>query len=143
MTISTDIIVGFPNETEADFKETILLVDECRFDHAFTFIYSPRENTPAAKFEDNISLEEKENRLQRLNSIINQHFLENNQQYIDRDVSVLTEGKSEKRIDYYYGYSEEGKLINFKSSKDVQPGDIVSVKINIAKTWSLDGETNE
>ena len=70
VSISTDIIVGFPGETEEDFQETLSLAEECKYDNAYTFIYSPRENTPAAKLLDNVILEEKEDRLQRLNKVI-------------------------------------------------------------------------
>jgi len=143
ISISTDIIVGFPSEEEEDFEETLSLVKECKFDNAFTFIFSPRENTPAAKLEDKTSLEEKERRLHKLNELVNGYFLENNKKLVDQNVIVLTEGKSEKKNDYYYGYNEYNKLVNFKSDKDIKPGELVSVKIVDAKTWSLDGEANE
>ena len=81
--ISTDIIVGFPNETKEQFQHTLDLVDECKFDNAFTFIYSPREGTPAARMEDNIPLEEKQERLQQLNERWNRYALEKNLAYIE------------------------------------------------------------
>lgn len=137
VSISTDIIVGFPNETEEDFMETLDVVEYCKFDNAFTFIYSKRENTPAAKLIDEISLEEKEERLQRLNNVVNKYFLENNKKLIGKEVLVLTEGISEKK-DMYYGYTETNKLVNF-TGKDISAGDIVRVEIDEAKTWSLDG----
>lgn len=137
VSISTDIIVGFPNETEEDFLETLDVVEYCKFDNAFTFIYSKRENTPAAKLKDEISLEEKEERLQRLNNIVNKYFLENNKKLIGSEVLVLTEGISEKK-DMYYGYTETNKLVNF-TGKDISAGDIIKVEIDEAKTWSLDG----
>ncbi len=137
VTISTDIIVGFPNETEEDFRETLSLAEYCKFDNAFTFIYSPRENTPAAKLKDSISLEEKEERLQRLNNIVNKYFLEKNKELIGKEVLVLTEGISEKK-NIYYGYTDTNKLVNF-TGKDIKTGDIVTVEIDEAKTWSLDG----
>lgn len=135
--ISTDIIVGFPNESEEDFKETLDLCHTCKFDNAFTFIYSPRENTPAAKFEDNISLEEKEERLQRLNTVVNTYFKENNEKLLGEEVEVLVEGISDKKNNYF-GYTDTNKLINF-TGENVEIGSIIKVKITDAKTWSLDG----
>ena len=136
--ISTDIIVGFPGETEEDFLETMSLVEECKFDNAFTFIFSAREGTPAAKLEDNVSIQEKEDRLQRLNEVVNHYFLENNKKLEGTILSVLVEGISDKK-NMYYGYSETNKLINFESSKELELGSIVDVEITSAKTWSLDG----
>ena len=140
--ISTDIIVGFPGEDEKDFQETLDLVEKCKYDNAFTFIFSKREGTPACKLEDNVSLEEKEERLQRLNEVVNKYFLENNKKLENQVVKVLVEGVSEKKK-MYYGYSETNKLINFSSSRDLPVGGIVKVKITSAKTWSLDGEEVE
>ena len=138
VSISTDIIVGFPGEEEADFLETISLVKECMFDNAFTFIFSAREDTPACRLEDNTSLEEKEKRLQRLNEVVNEGFLEKHKQMIGKEVLVMVEGDSSKK-NQYYGYSETNQLINFTSSKKLLAGDIVPVTITDAKTWSLDG----
>ncbi len=140
VTISTDIIVGFPGETEEDFQETLSLVEECRFDNAFTFIFSEREGTPACKLEDNTTLKEKEDRLQRLNEVVNRIFLEKNKKLEGSVLRVLVEGTSEKK-DMYFGYSETNKLINFTSDKELLCGDIVDVEILDAKTWSLDGKS--
>ena len=137
--ISTDIIVGFPGETEEDFLETLSLVEECKYDNAFTFIFSERVGTPACKLKDNTTLKEKEERLQRLNEVVNKHFLENNNKLLGKVLNVMVEGTSEKK-DMYYGYSETNKLINFTSSKELVPGDLVDVEITSAKTWSLDGK---
>jgi len=142
VSISTDIIVGFPGETEEDFKDTLELVEECKFDNAFTFIYSPRENTPASKLEDNVTLKEKEERLHRLNEIVNKYFLENNQKLIDKVVPVLVEGKNTNGKEGLYGYTDTNKLINFNGC-DRLTGKIVNVKVTNAKTWSLDGELCE
>ena len=137
--ISTDIIVGFPGETEEDFLDTLSLVEECKYDNAFTFIFSVRRGTPAEKIKDNTTLSEKEERLQRLNEVVNKYFLENNQALVGKVLNVLVEGVSEKK-DMYYGYSETNKLINFTSDKELMPGDLVDVEIVDAKTWSLDGK---
>lgn len=140
--ISTDIIVGFPGESEEDFLETLSLAEECKYDNAFTFIFSKREGTPACLLKDDVSEEEKEERLQRLNKVVNKYFLENNKKLLDRVVPVLVEGNSEKK-DMYYGYTDTNKLINFTAKREVEVGEIVNVKVTQAKTWSLDGELVE
>ena len=137
--ISTDIIVGFPGETEEDFLETMSLVEECKYDNAFTFIFSARVGTPAEKLKDDTPLSEKEERLQRLNEVVNKYFLENNEKLVGKVLKVLVEGVSEKK-DMYYGYSETNKLINFTSDRELSSGDLVDVEIVDAKTWSLDGK---
>lgn len=137
--ISTDIIVGFPNETEEQFQHTLELVEECRFDNAFTFIYSPREGTPAAAMEDNVPLSVKQDRLQRLNEAWNTYANEKNKAYLGKIVKVLVDGTSKKNKEILSGYTDTNKLVNFKV-KDAQPGDIVDVKIVACKTFSLDGE---
>ena len=96
VSISTDIIVGFPGETEEDFLETMSLVKECQYDNAFTFIFSAREDTPACRLEDNTSLEEKEERLQRLNEVVNSIFLEKHKLMIGKEVKVMVEGVRNK-----------------------------------------------
>ena len=139
VTVSTDIIVGFPGETEEDFLETLDLVNTCKYDNAFTFIFSARKGTPADKLKDNTTLKEKEERLQRLNEVVNKYFLENNKKLEGSILPVLVEGVSTKK-NMYYGYSDTNKLINFTSKEKIKVGDIVNVKITSAKTWSLDGE---
>ena len=142
VSISTDIIVGFPGETEEDFKETLDLAETCKYDNAFTFIYSPRENTPAAKLPDDVTLEEKEDRLHRLNEVVNKYFLENNKKLIGKTIKVLVEGVNTNGKDGMYGYTDTNKLVNFLGSTDLT-GKIINVKITDAKTWSLDGEIDE
>ena len=139
VSISTDIIVGFPGETEEDFMETLSLVEECKFDNAFTFIFSEREGTPACKLKDNTTLKEKEERLYKLNEIVNKYFLENNKKLEGKVVKVLVEGVSDKK-NMYFGYSDTNKLINFSSDRELYCGDIVGVEIKEKKTWSLDGK---
>ena len=141
VSISTDIIVGFPGEDDNDFKETLDVVNYCKYDNAFTFIYSPRENTPAAKLKDDVTLEEKEQRLYKLNETVNKYFLENNKKLEGTVVDVLVEGISEKKKDNYFGYTHNNKLINFTGEAKI--GDIVKVKVTSAKTWSLDGKISE
>lgn len=95
--ITTDIIVGFPKETEEDFKETLDIVNKLKYDLAYTFIFSKREGTSAAKLEDTTSLEEKEERLQRLNELINKYAKENNLKYLNKETEVLLEEPSKKK----------------------------------------------
>ncbi len=136
--ITTDIIVGFPNETEEDFKETLDVVNTCKFDGAFTFIYSKREGTPAARMDDEITKEEKEERLHRLNEIVNTYSNENNQKYKGTIQKVLLLGTSEKDESKCYGYTETMKLVNVECDKSLI-GQIVDVDIIEAKSFSLDG----
>lgn len=140
--ITTDIIVGFPGETKEDFEETLSLAEECKYDSAFTFIYSPREGTPAAKMADNVSLEEKNERLYKLNDVINKYAKEANDKLIGKTMKVLLESKSEKDDSMLAGYTDTMKLVNVKADEKYI-GKIVNVKILDAKTWSLDGEIDE
>ncbi len=137
VTISTDIIVGFPGETEEDFQETLDLVNYCKYDNAYTFIFSKREGTPACKLPGEVNEEIKEERLHRLNEVVNEYFLEKNKKLEGKILKVLVEGTSSKD-NMYYGYSETNKLINF-TGNNIKLGDIVDVEIESAKTWSLDG----
>ncbi len=137
--ITTDIIVGFPGETEEDFLETLDVVNRCKYDSAFTFIFSPREGTPAAKMKDDTPLSVKEERLHRLNETVNKYALEANQKYLGKVVSVLLENVSEKDEGMLAGYTDTMKLVNVKAPKDML-GKIVDVKITDVKTWSMDGE---
>ena len=138
ITFSTDIIVGFPNETHEQFLDTLALVDYCQYDLAYTFIYSPRENTPAAKMEDNISEKEKSDRLQMLNEKITYYSNLNNQKYLHKTLKVLVDGYSKKNKNVYSGDSEENKLVNF-TGDNINVGDIVDVYITEVKSYSLNG----
>ena len=136
--ITTDIIVGFPGETEEDFNETLEVVDKCKYDSAFTFIYSPREGTPAAKMEDETDIKLKEERLNELNKKINNYSLEANKKYLGQTVKVLIEGINEKDNTKAFGYTETMKLVNIVGGLDYI-GKIVDVEITDAKSFSLDG----
>ena len=109
---------------------------------AYTFIYSPREGTPAAKMEDNVPLSDKEQRLYRLNELVNKYANEANQKYLGQVVKVLVEGPSKKNPDVLSGYTEHNKLINFKGDASMV-GQIVDVRVTEAKTWALTGEQIE
>lgn len=137
VSISTDIIVGFPNETEEDFNATLDIVRKLRYDLAYTFIYSKREGTPASKMEDTITLETKKERLAKLNELVNECAKENNMKYLNKEVKVLLTDHSDK-LDNLSGYTDTMKLVNVKAD-DKYLGEIVNVKITDAKTWSLDG----
>ena len=139
ITFTTDLIVGFPNETDEQFQDTLDLVDYCRYDSAFSFIYSPRSGTPAAKFEDTIPQEVKKQRLAILNERLAKYAKESNERYDGKIVNVLCEGPSKKREDVYTGYSEENKLVNFTGPEGLK-GKIVQVKITKVHSFSLDGE---
>ena len=137
--ITTDIIVGFPGETEEDFKETIDMVNYCKYDGAYTFIYSERKGTASSFMKDDVSQEEKEDRLHRLNEVVNNYSKASNLKLLDKIVSVLVIGKSEKDDTKVYGYTETMKLVNVDAPESTI-GKIVDVKITDAKSFSLDGK---
>ena len=139
VSITTDIIVGFPNESEEAFRNTLDVVDTCHYDAAFTFIYSPREGTPAARMEDPIDMETKHRRLEELIAHINKDALARNKEYEGKVVKVLVEGSSKRNDDILTGYSESQKLVNFKGDSS-SIGKIVNVKITKAKTFTTEGE---
>jgi tRNA-2-methylthio-N6-dimethylallyladenosine synthase len=139
ISITTDIIVAFPGETEEQFQHTLDLVEEVGFEGAFTFIYSPREGTPAATYENLLTEEEKHQRLNRLVEKTNEGYLKGHQRFLGQVVKVLVDGQSKNNPEYMTGYSEHRKVVNFKPIK-ANVGDIVSVKITEAKTWFMNGE---
>src|SRR5690606_20593200 len=113
---TTDIIVGFPGETDEQFEDTLSLVKEVGFDSAYTFIYSPREGTPAAVMEDNVPLEVKKDRLRRLNELVGELSLRNNQELHGKTVEVLVEGPSKNNPDMLSGRTRTNKLVHFRGS---------------------------
>lgn len=137
--ITTDIIVGFPGETEEEFQETMELVREARFDSAFTFIYSARTGTPAAKMEDQIPEEVKKDRLNRLMTLQNQISLEKNQEDLGKIVEVLIEGESKNNPETLMGRDRRNKLVIIPRAEGVI-GEIVKVKINRVQSFTLYGE---
>lgn len=140
--ITTDIIVAFPGETEEDFNDTLDVVKTCKYDGAFTFIYSPRENTPAAKMKNDLTEAEKEDRLHRLNELVNKYSKESNERMLNTIQKVLVTGVSEKDSNKVCGYTENMKLVNVTAPMDTI-GQIINVKITDAKSFSLDGEIIE
>ncbi len=139
VSITTDIIVGFPSETRKDFEDTLDIVRTCEYDGAYTFIFSPREGTPAAKMKDDTPLKEKESRLHELNELVNYYSNKSNQKLLNKTVEVLILGDSEKDSNKVYGYTDTMKLVNVNGPKDII-GKIVRVKITDAKSFSLDGD---
>lgn len=136
--ITTDIIVGFPGETEAEFEDTLSLVEYVKYDSAFTFIYSPREGTPAAGFSDQIPYDIKHERFERLNEVVNKYSLEKNERLSDKTVKVLIDGSSRKDDKSYSGRTDGFKLVNVSSGRDIN-GQLVDVRITECKTFSIDG----
>ncbi len=142
ITLSTDIIVGFPGETNEDFEETLSIVKEVEYDSAFTFIYSIRKGTPAEKFEDQIEESEKHRRFDLLVSAVNEISEKKNKAYQDRVEKVLVDGVSKNDKSTLTGRTDGFKLVNFAGNKELI-GSIVDVKITDAKTFSLFGEVIE
>ncbi|MBH9965377.1 tRNA (N6-isopentenyl adenosine(37)-C2)-methylthiotransferase MiaB [[Bacillus] enclensis] len=140
--LTTDIIVGYPNETEEQFEETLSLYREVEFEAAYTYIYSPREGTPAAKMKDNVPMDVKKDRLRRLNAVVQEYSAKALKKYEGTTVEVLVDGESKKNPDILAGYTRRNKLVNFKAPKTAI-GKIVKVKITDTKSWSLDGEMVE
>ncbi len=142
ISITTDIIVGFPYEEEEDFLETIDLVNDVGFEGAYTFIFSKRSGTPAYNFPDNVSAPEQRERLKRLNEVVNAGYLKGTSRFLGKEVKVLVDGYSKKDENILAGYTEHNKLVNFTGDESLV-GKIVNVKITKARTWFLIGEINE
>lgn len=137
--LTTDIIVGFPNETYEQFLETVSLCKEVHYDSAFTFIYSPRNNTPAAKIKDNVSAAEKSKRFKELVKALEEDIVKYSENMIGKTYKVLVEGPSEKNPEMLSGYTEKNKLVHFKGDIKLV-GEIVEVKILESHTYSMIGE---
>ena len=138
ITMSTDIIVGFPGETEEDFEETLDLVRTVRYDSAFTFLYSIRKGTPAEKYEDQVPEDVKHERFNRLVDLVNAVSAEKNAQYVGRNEKVLVEGASKTNSRTLSGRTDGFKLVNFEGSRDMV-GKRIDVEITEGKTFSLEG----
>ncbi|GAF09775.1 tRNA-i(6)A37 methylthiotransferase [Paenibacillus pini JCM 16418] len=139
LVLTTDIIVGFPGETEEQFEDTMDLVREVGFDSAYTFIYSPREGTPAAVMEDNVPMDVKSERLQRLNKAIVDRSHESNKNMLGLVVEVLVEGESKNNAAVLAGRTRTSKLVHFEGDASLI-GTFVQVKITDSMTWYIKGE---
>jgi tRNA-2-methylthio-N6-dimethylallyladenosine synthase len=140
--VTTDIIVGFPGETEADFEDTLEVVRACGFDSAFSFLYSKRPGTPAASMEDQVPEDVKHDRLNRLLDVLHGISAQRNAVYQDAVLPVLCEGESKSNAQRLTGRTANGKLVNFDGDPQTV-GRIVNVRIDHAKTFSLDGTAVE
>lgn len=140
LSISTDIIVGFPGETEEDFLDTLSLVREVEYDSAFTFIYSPRVGTPATKYDNQIPENIKHERFDRLVEEVNRCSAKKNSEYLGKIVTVMVDGPSKNDAGAWSGRTDTFKLVNFTSEEPLTEGQMVSVRITETKTFSLDGE---
>ena len=137
--LTTDIIVGFPGETEEDFAETLSVLEKVRFDGIFSFIFSPREGTPAAKMEDLTSHAEKQARFERLLEVQNAITLEKTTACEGKVFPVLAESVSKEDERFLTGHTDGFKLVHFEGGKELI-GQIVNVKIESARTWYMKGQ---
>jgi tRNA-2-methylthio-N6-dimethylallyladenosine synthase len=141
--LSTDIIVGFPGETEGDFADTLDLFDRVGFDHAFTFIYSPREGTPAASMPDQIERAVAQDRFDRLTARVRDSALTANSAEVGMEVEILVEGESKRDSRILSGRTPQRRLVHVPapdSAADAAAGRMALVRINEAQSWFLRGE---
>src|SRR4051794_39950337 len=136
--LTTDIIVGFPGETEADFEETLEVVDEVGYDSAFTFIYSPRRGTEAAEYDDQVPHDVQRERMGRLVELVQRRATERAQRFVGRTMEVLVEGPSRTDPAKLRGRTRHNKTVNFDGV--AQPGELVAVDIASATSTTLAGE---
>ena len=140
--LSTDIIVGFPGETDEDFSQTIDVMEKARFDSAYTFLYSKRTGTPAAKNPEQVPEEVMKQRFDKLLEVQNRISKELNDELPGKEVEVLVEGLSKNSTETYTGRTRTNKIVNFHGNKDMV-GKLVKVKVEKAQTWSLEGRITE
>jgi tRNA-2-methylthio-N6-dimethylallyladenosine synthase len=136
LALTTDVIVGFPGESEADFAETLAVCEEVSFDHAFTFIYSPRRGTDAARMDEQVAEDLKRERLERLVEVVQRHARARNQQLIGTLQEVLVEGPSRTDADVLRGRTRTNKTVLLS---DAEPGELVQVRIEAATSQTLRG----
>ena len=138
--LTTDIIVGFPGETEDDFEQTLSVCEQVGYDSAFTFIYSPRRETEAAEMDGQVPHELKVERMERLVEVVQRRARERAQRFVGRTVEVLVEGPSRTDPSRLRGRSRHNKVVNFEGLG--QPGDVVPVQITAATSQTLMGEAS-
>ena len=141
--LTTDIIVGFPGETDEDFQDTMDVVNEVGFENAYMFMYSKRTGTPAATMENQVDEKVKNERLQKLIRLQNMKAREESQKYLGQTIKVLVEGPSRKNPEMLTGRTSTHKVVLFKNNGKNLKGKFVTIKINDAKTWTLNGELVE
>ena len=137
--LTTDLITGFPGETEEMHQETLKLLKDIRFDSAYTFIYSPRTGTPAARMTDQIDDETKHRRLQELMDVQNEISLELNEEMEGKTYTIIVEGPSKQDENTWYGRTSTNKMILFPYEEGVKVGDTLAAKVETAQTWVLKG----
>jgi tRNA-2-methylthio-N6-dimethylallyladenosine synthase len=142
LSLSSDFIIGFPGESAVDFEATMQLIEELRFDHAFSFIYSPRPGTPAASLPDDVSSEEKKARLARLQARVAEFAVEFNQSMVGTVQRVLVDRPSRRDAQEMAGRTDSNRVVNFAGSPDLI-GRFASVRITDALPNSLRGELLE
>jgi tRNA-2-methylthio-N6-dimethylallyladenosine synthase len=135
--ITTDIIVGFPGETEADFEQTLEVVDEVGYDGAFTFVFSPRRETEAAELDDQVAHPVKVERMERLVELVQQRAAERAQRFVGREMEVLVEGTSRTDEARLRGRTRHNKAVNFEGT--ASPGELVQVEVTEATSQTLSG----
>jgi len=135
--ITTDVIVGFPGETEADFEQTLEVVDEVGYDGAFTFIFSPRRETEAAEMGEQVPHPVKAERMERLVELVQARATERAQRFVGREMEVLVEGTSRTNETRFRGRTRHNKAVNFDG--DAKPGDLIDVEITEATSQTLGG----
>ena len=138
VSLSTDIIVGFPNETEEEFQDTLDVVKKVEFDQIYMFIYSKRNGTVAAKMEDKVTYEEKVDRLERLKKLYEEILPKLNEKMVSKEYKLLVEGKSKTNDELYTGRTSQNKVVIFEAD-DSFIGKVVNVKIESQHLWYLKG----
>lgn len=138
--ITTDLIVGFPGETEEDLTATLDFISECRFDTAYTFIYSRRSGTPAAKMQGQVEEKVKKERLLRLTAVQDPISREINQAMLGKEYTVMIEGPSKNDPETMSGRTDGNKIVILPFVQDAKPGDLRQARITEARTWNLVGE---
>ena len=136
--LTTDIIVGFPGETDAEFEETLEVVEQVGYDSAFTFIFSPRRGTEAAGYADQVPHAVKRERMERLVELVQRRAFERAQRFVGREVEVLVEGPSRTDTSRLRGRTRHNKTVNFDGA--ASPGELVQVRIESATSTTLAGE---
>jgi tRNA-2-methylthio-N6-dimethylallyladenosine synthase len=138
--LTTDIIVGFPGETDEDFMSMLNFLREIRYDAAYTFLYSQRSGTPAAAMAEQVPENIKKKRLKQLMDLQNSISLDINKTFLGKTVDVMVEGPSRTDVQVYTGRTSNNKIILWKKSGNEKPGDIVTIKITHPQTWVLKGD---
>ena len=143
LSLTSDFIIGFPGETEADFEATMKLIEEMDFDHSFSFVYSPRPGTPAAELPDSTPHEIKLERLQRLQAKIEQQTQAASQRMVGTTQRILVEGASKKDVREFLGRTDNNRMVNFADHPGARPdsiGHLINVRITSAMAYALRGE---